>query len=121
MALTKDEILAAPDLKPELVDVPEWGGSVWLRGLSAGEYMAFSQQGQALLAEGTLQAWLVAKTLIDETGTPLFTEDGVKALAQKSGKVIKTLAEHVMKLSGLATDDIDDKKPETPIDAALGN
>jgi hypothetical protein len=36
MALTKDEILAAPDLKPELVDVPEWGGSVWLRGLIAG-------------------------------------------------------------------------------------
>ena len=38
MALDRDAILAQPVVLPrELVDVPEWGGDVWVRMLTASE------------------------------------------------------------------------------------
>lgn len=123
MILSKEAIAAAPDLNPETVDVPEWGGSVLLRGLTAGEYQHFALHGQTMLNDGSLNAWVVAKALMDDAGQPIFgpNDDGVTVLSQKSGMVIKTLAEHVMKLSGLAADEADATGAKEPVDAALGN
>ena len=35
--LTRNEILAVDDLQTQKVDVPEWGGSVYVRGLTGSE------------------------------------------------------------------------------------
>ena len=35
MILNREQILAANDVKTRIVDVPEWGGSVIVRGLTS--------------------------------------------------------------------------------------
>ena len=41
MRLSRDDILKAADNEPEEVDVPEWGGSVLVRGMTGRERDAF--------------------------------------------------------------------------------
>ena len=36
-SLSRDQILKAADLKVEKVDVPEWGGAIYLKVMSVGE------------------------------------------------------------------------------------
>jgi len=45
--LTLDEILAADDLLVETIEIPEWGGSVKLRGLTAAEKSSLSRKARA--------------------------------------------------------------------------
>ena len=44
MLLTKESILSVQDLPRELVEVAKWGGSVWVRGMTAGERDMFEDK-----------------------------------------------------------------------------
>lgn len=97
--LTKDQILAAPDLKREIVAVPEWGGEVILQelsGLQLETYLDGVNQG----AGGIFSKFLAA-TLVDEAGDPLFTQDEIAQLQKKNARVIKRLFEAGQRLNGL--------------------
>ena len=48
--LSKEAILAAQDVVTELVEVPEWGGSVRVRGLTGAERDAF--EGETIQRNG---------------------------------------------------------------------
>ena len=41
--LSRDEILAASDLTKELVEVPEWGGSVYVRAMTGTERDSYEE------------------------------------------------------------------------------
>lgn len=45
--LSLDEIMAAPDIRREIVDMPEWGGAIEIQGLSL-------EQTEAIRAEATV-------------------------------------------------------------------
>lgn len=105
--LTKEQILAADDLKSEEVNVPEWAGTVRLRMLTAGERDLFEAQAYQASKSNSVRAlenfrvkW-VAKGLVDETGNPLFTSKELDQLAGKSSKVIVRLHEQLQKLNGI--------------------
>jgi len=114
MLLTRDAILAANDLRVERVDVPEWGGSVLVRGLTAAERDAFDlaatieQGGRRVVNFHQLRARLVAISAVDESGKRLFTDDDVELLAQKSGSAVGRVFEVAMRLSALTGQDIED-------------
>lgn len=110
--LTRDQILAADDIKTERIAVPEWGGDVIVRGLTAKE------RGRAIKActrvvgnkpdtdFGALQTQMMAIGVIDEAGNRLFTDNDVQALNGKHSGVIEKIFTAIAKLSGVAEDEI---------------
>jgi len=105
--LTRDEILQVQDLPVEDVHVPEWGGWVRVRGLTAEERDRFEAsilEGQgkhARVKMENIRAKLVAMTVVDEEGNRLFTDEDVAALAKKSAAAVQRVFDVAMRLSGL--------------------
>lgn len=103
--LTAAEILAIDDRPLREVEVPEWGGVVYLRQMSAGERdrydarLYFQPDGtplpKARMRESLYDAKALAVALCacDADGKRLFSEDQVAALAAKSNTAIERLWE----------------------------
>ena len=110
--LSKDAILAVDDLTFEEVEVEEWGGTVRIRCHTGGERDAFEQslmdaKGKAKnMAD--IRARFIAPVLVDEDGKRLFTNDEVKFLSDRNGKVIGKLFDISQKLSGMTDDDVEE-------------
>lgn len=109
--LTRDQLLAAAaaPLPSERVDVPELGGVVLVRGLSAAERDAFEQT--VMLARRrqrplvNVRARLAATCLVDDAGTALFTPADIEQLGQLRADVLDRIVTVAQRLSGfLATD-----------------
>lgn len=114
MTLTKEQILAADDIPIREVEVPEWGGTVRMRGLTGSERDAyesslFQQRGEKrILRMENVRARLVARCIVDDEGNRLFSDEEVKALGGKSGKVLDRLFDEARKLSGLTAEDVEE-------------
>jgi len=106
--LDRAAIVAANDLKQETVEVPEWGGSVIVRELTAKERDTFFEwvrkHGEAAFPDFRVRA--VRLSLIDEKGGHLFAEQDEPELARKSTAVIDRLFEISSRLSGLQEKDV---------------
>ena len=108
--LNRDAILAADDYQREYVDMPEWGGGVYVRALTAKAGLEMATQAekvdekyQAVARVGIL----LTRTVIDENGEPIFTDEDISALMEKSRPAIDRLtaaAMRVNKMGGYAED-----------------
>ena len=106
--LTRDEILRADDLSLTSVEVPEWGGAVYVRALRAGEREQLERQ---IRHDDTLQGFrelVVATAVSDGAGEPLFSQDDLPALAAKNGAVVDRLAQEILRLSGMGADAVEE-------------
>ena len=113
-ALTRDAILQADDLPCKPVPVPEWGGEVWVRGMTAQEKDEYESSILELKGTGTktkisanlinARAKLVVKCALDEQGERLFKDEDAEALGKKSGKAVSLVSEEIQKLSGMGRD-----------------
>jgi hypothetical protein len=116
--LTRDQILAAKDRESEIVNVPEWGGDVRVAVLSgAGRERVQAAAGGGIASLSKFSATLLAASLIDEEGAPLFTEEDVAALSEKNPEVISRVLEVSIRLSKLgvsATEDAEKNSEAAP-------
>ena len=114
---TKDLILAADDLQIEKVEVPEWGLSVYVRGLTGVERddweksridrKAKVKRGEsAPLDMSNGRASLVGRKACDEKGQLLFGEKDIVAVGKKSAAAIERIFTVAMRLSGLTDEDV---------------
>jgi hypothetical protein len=99
--LTREQILGAPR-KTTRVDLPELGGEVFVRQMSARERIEFLQRAGD--DRDTTGAWLVSRLTVDADGNALFTEKDIEALQDRPFGVIDRIAEAVLKLNGLHRD-----------------
>jgi len=112
--LTKQEILAAADLSIEDVEVPEWGGVVRVRALSAAERDRFEDSlmtGRGKKRQFSMmnaRAKLVALTVVDEQGKQIFNDQDVAALGAKSAAALSRVFDAAMRLAGLTEDDVEE-------------
>jgi len=104
--LTREQILAANDLPIERVSVPEWGGSVCIRTLTAAQREEWEKQAGDAKGKWQIRATLVAAAVCDEAGKPLFTANDVAALAAKSAPPIIRIFEAANKQSGISEEDV---------------
>jgi len=108
--LTRAAILAADDLPREPVDMPEWGGRIWVRALTAGEREAWESKylGDGVSSGATpvalIRASLAAFACCDEAGKPLFSEADVPALAAKSAAAVQRVWRVAARLNGLGAE-----------------
>lgn len=112
--LNKKQILEAPDIKTELVPVPEWGGEVYVKGMSGAERDQFEgsliqQRGKAQRMNlENIRAKLASLTICDKDGKRLFSEADVKALSEKSAGALQRIFTVAQKLSGISDSDVDE-------------
>jgi hypothetical protein len=105
VSLNREAILAAQDLPREEVQVPEWGGSVWISAMSGAARDEWEDSLQAPPGEkvnlSNIRARLVCFTAVDEAGKRLFSLKDAEALGAKSGKALARCAKVAQRLSGI--------------------
>jgi hypothetical protein len=103
-------ILGRRDLVPVWVEVPEWGGGVFVRAMTGRERDAFEAAG---LGGGkkfdttNFRARLAAATVCDAQGALLFAPHQADALGEKSSGALNRIFEVAAPLSGLTQEDED--------------
>ncbi len=104
--LTGDDVLAAKDMQPVDVPVPEWGGTVCVRPLASWE----QDQWDILVAEAKeddktmpdlFRARFAQMGLCHPDGSPLLTAAQLKALSQKSVAPINRVCRKIREISGM--------------------
>lgn len=104
MALTKEQILASrKDRKPHRFEVPEWGGDVYIRVLSAEAQMAYDGVEPKDIAGRVL-----IDALCDENGERLFSDEDFAELMKEDFPVIMRVFAEAAHLNGLSTKELDE-------------
>lgn len=110
MPLTKDQILAADDSGLLEVQVPEWGGSLFIRVMSVGERDAYENDWIQNKHKGVenFRAKFLQRVLCSEKGDLLFTAAELDLLAGKSARVMSRLWEKAMRHNALTDADVEE-------------
>ena len=105
--LTKGDILASR-LKSEVVEVPEWGGSVRVRELSAAQRdswdstFRFDAEGNATTESlRNMRARMCAISIVDESDMPIFSPVEADQLGQLSGVALHRVYAVCRRLNGM--------------------
>ena len=114
--LSAEQILDAIDLPAEDVEVPEWGGTVRVQGLSGTERDKFearfvNDKGGASPSRGLemFRARMVAACVVDADGKRLFrSEAEIKRLGEKSASALTRVVDTARRLSGMTDEDQDE-------------
>lgn len=104
MSLTRETILnAKPKTKP--IEVPEWGGTVYIRKLSIAAIQSLKEVGERV---GGVQ-WLIV-CLCDEHGNNLFTEADAEQLeSDTSYETCLAIIHEAMAYNGLSKSAIEEQ------------
>lgn len=105
MSLTREQILASRgDRKPVPFDVPEWGGTVYIKVMSV--------RDQVELTDGKkptdVPLLVVLQSVVDENGQRLFLDDDVEWLADEAFPVVLRVFTFAAKLNGLSTAELEE-------------
>ena len=112
--LDRSSILSVSDLRIEKVEVPEWGGCVYIKSLSGKERDAF----EASMFEGrgknrkenlaNLRARLLVRVLVDKSGKRIFQESDANALGNKNAQALDRCFTKARELSGMTEEDVEE-------------
>lgn len=110
--LTREAILGQADRVVEAVDVPEWGGVVYVRSLTGAERDQFEASIVQRNGKDTrtnlrnLRARLVVLAACDADGQPIFKTEDAAALGAKNAAPLDRLFAAAQRLSGLRDNDV---------------
>lgn len=115
-SLTREQILQAQDIQTVPVEVPEWGGVVYVKTLTALERSTLEKELVEMRANGSpgrirlekLRGALVALASCDENGQRLFSEKDIPAIEQKSAAAVDRIVEAAQKAAAMNAGDIDE-------------
>lgn len=100
--LTREQILQANDLRTMEVEVPEWGGTVRVRTMTARERQKY--QGIIADSKGKMPGNFIEQfcqiCLVDENDKQLFTGDDLQKLGEKSAVALNRVFEAALELNG---------------------
>ncbi len=116
MLLTRDQILKCEDIQVEKVDIPEWGGYVFVKGMSGKERGQLEASMSLMKGAYKEDNWklyrakLLVLTVVDSetNGNRIFSEDDVNALNEKSAAVLDRLTDVAQRLSGYRKQDVEE-------------
>jgi hypothetical protein len=114
MTLTREGILKAEDLKKELVEVPEWGGDVYIRCMTGTERDTFESEAYTVKGKNVeinrenFRARLLVRVVVDDKNERLFSDKDIASLGAKSAKCLDRLFTVAMRINGLSHDDVEE-------------
>lgn len=98
--LSREALLAAPDIDTEVVEVSEWGGSVTIQTMTVEQRDAMLKYGRS--ADGKMDTTaLTVGMLVYGLKEPKLTADDAQALRQKSSKVVERVVKQIMAFNGM--------------------
>ena len=108
----RDQILAAEDIPSEKVQIPEWGVTIEVRGMTGAERTrimdkAVDQQGGVNL-QFVYPEIVIATSFDDVTGEQIFNPSDRDTLLTKSAVALDRLAQVGMRLSGFTQESADE-------------
>lgn len=111
--LTREQILSADDRKRETVQVPEWGGEVSVSNMCGSDRDAFEESiigsdGKPTLRD--MRAKLVARCIVDESGSRIFSDEDVTALGRKSAAALDRCARVAQRLNLIGDKELEEIK-----------
>lgn len=113
MTLNKEQILNVKDIKIEKINIPEWGGDVYVKGMTGSERDKFEASivemrgSQQKLNMVNVRAKLACYCLCDEKGERLFTDAEMLELGKKSASALQRIFDVAQKLSAIGESDIE--------------
>jgi hypothetical protein len=109
-SLSRDQILKAMDLKVEKVDVPEWGGAIYLKVMSVGERDSYENEWvkSKLTGMENFRTRFLVRTICDGQGNRLFENKDIPNLMEKSAAVMGRLWDESMSLNKLKNEDVEE-------------
>lgn len=114
-ALTRAAILGANDMHREQVEVPEWGGYLYVATMTGAARDAY--EASIITLDGTgrarqnlenIRAKLVAACAVDEQGERLFSDADALALGKKSAAALDRVFSVASRLNAVTEDDVRD-------------
>jgi hypothetical protein len=110
--LSVDEIIEAKDLGEKEIEIPEWGGSVKIRGLGYGEFVTIRESAMVggQQDERIFGRLLLAAAFVD----PVLTEDQADALFNKSSIAVNRITDEIVELSGIGDNSFVDSEATFP-------
>jgi len=112
--LSREDILGADDIVMELVQVPEWGGDVYVKGMTGAERdnweagIVKTTGKETTVNMQNVRAKLCAVSICDADGKKLFTPSDIKDLSKKSAAALQRVFKVAQRLSGLTDDDVEE-------------
>lgn len=111
-ALTRADILGRNDIRVESLDIPEWGGRVFVRSIGADERDKWDYEiyEASKTDEGRLphfRARYAALVICDEDGNPIFTERDIEELGKKNAAAIERIFDKGRELSRMDDDAVE--------------
>jgi len=110
--LDRAAILEADDLQSAVVEMPEWGGSVRVMGLTGKQRDAFEasvvqRNGRdKTMNLANIRARLVSMTVVDADGKRLFGPNDVETLGERSAAALDRIFTKAQELSGISDGDV---------------
>lgn len=119
MNLTKDAIIQAQDFSLVPMDVPEWGGRIYLRKWTGKDRALFFSKSIRPEGDSAGIDWdtlfdnmvlAVALSVCDEGGSRIFntSEADMSLLGSKNGDVIQRIYTEALKINGMGQDAVED-------------
>ncbi len=119
MQLTKEQIFAVRP-KLEEVEVPEWGGSVFIRPITLAEQAKLADLGTKFEKAPVIDRMknitlrLIQWAVSDSEGQPLFEAKDLELLLNKSASAALRLQSAILNLSGLTEESRRDLEKNLP-------
>lgn len=120
MVNIRQTIFKAADVPSELVDIPEWGVKVEVRGFSLGERLDFYNRvtdGDRVNRDNFYPELIIACSFDPETGDRVFDPADRDELKTKSAAACERITSVAQRLSGLTSDEVTEAErdlDETP-------
>lgn len=120
--LKKSQILAAKDLRTVVVNIPEWGGDVLVRLLTAAEREEITSiWTQHVNADNATKSVLTSDAMllrctVDESGAQLFDDADLPALKKKSAIAINRIIDAALTMNKMNPGAVEDGAKNLPAD-----
>jgi hypothetical protein len=102
----RKRILAANDIKVEAVEIPEWGGTYFIKVISGTDRDAFEES----YAEQKMKAFrvrFILLSLCDEAGERIFKDEDSAELGKKSSVVINRVFDAAWKVNAFTNEAVE--------------
>jgi len=110
MTLTAGDILAAKDFKTKEIEVPAWGGSVFIRTFSGKDADIIEEASLEIKRGGSvkgLRSLFLILSVCDKEGNLLFDSSQAEAIEEKNGDALTLLMNEIMSLNFITEEEID--------------
>ncbi len=105
--LSRDEILSKAIVKQEVVNIPELGGDIIVSEMTGAERENWENSIEEKGRRTNLRAKLLVASLVDESGSRLFSQDDIEAVSKLPFSIIEKLCDISSKLNGFTSKEID--------------